>query len=49
MVAFLSGADLRPHEKQLTRARRLADLRGGKVSNSAWKLLRWVILSLPRE
>ncbi|KAI5478234.1 ubiquitin-conjugating enzyme E2 Q [Pseudohyphozyma bogoriensis] len=45
MKAWLDGDDLTDNDKQLRRNRKLADMRGGAISNSAWKLLRWIVAS----
>ncbi|KAK4700785.1 ubiquitin-conjugating enzyme E2 Q, partial [Phenoliferia sp. Uapishka_3] len=45
MQAWLNGDDLNEVDKSLSRNRKLQDMRKGSVSNSAWKLLRWIVAS----
>lgn len=45
MKAWLDGDDLSESDRQLGRNRKLVDIRGGAVSNSAWKLLQWIVAS----
>ncbi|BGP40452.1 hypothetical protein JCM10450v2_004434 [Rhodotorula kratochvilovae] len=45
MRVWLSGEDLTDDERILNRTRKLVDMRGGIVSISAWRLLRWIVAS----
>jgi ubiquitin-conjugating enzyme E2 Q len=42
MKSWLNGDDLSANDKQLTRDRKLIDMREGIVTTSAWQLLRFV-------
>jgi len=45
MRVWLSGEDMTADERILNRTRKLVDMRGGTVSISAWRLLRWIVAS----
>jgi hypothetical protein len=42
MKIWLTGEDLSDNDRLLSRNRKLVEMRSGTVSNSAWKLLRFV-------
>lgn len=43
MRVWLTGEDMNDNDRLLNRTRKLSDMRNGTISNSAWKLLRYVI------
>ncbi|GAA6050354.1 hypothetical protein JCM3770_002978 [Rhodotorula araucariae] len=43
MRVWLTGEDLTDDERILNRTRKLVDMRGGIVSISSWRLLRWIV------
>lgn len=45
MRVWLLGEDMTDDERLLNRTRKLVDMRGGTVSISAWRLLRWIVAS----
>lgn len=45
MKVWLTGEELTDIDRLLNRNRKLIDMRSGSVSNSAWKLLRWIVAS----
>lgn len=45
MRTWLTGEDLSENDRLLNRNRKLTDMRDGSISNSAWKLLRWIVAS----
>lgn len=45
MKTWLTAADMTDDERMLNRTRKLHDMRGGIVSTSAWRLLRWIVAS----
>ncbi|ORY89473.1 hypothetical protein BCR35DRAFT_300675, partial [Leucosporidium creatinivorum] len=45
MRTWLTGEDLSDNDRLLNRNRKLTDMRDGGISNSAWKLLRWIVAS----
>ncbi|GAA5975703.1 hypothetical protein JCM11641_005842 [Rhodosporidiobolus odoratus] len=45
MKVWLTGEDITEDERMLNRTRKLVELRGGIISTSAWRLLRWIVAS----
>lgn len=45
MKSWLECEGLTGLDRDLARSRKLAGMRGNSISNSAWKLLRWVVAS----
>ncbi|GAA5944159.1 hypothetical protein JCM3775_001084 [Rhodotorula graminis] len=45
MRVWLLGEDMTADERLLNRTRKLVDMRGGTISISAWRLLRWIVAS----
>ncbi|BGP16562.1 hypothetical protein JCM10213_000526 [Rhodosporidiobolus nylandii] len=45
MKVWLTGEDMTEDERVLNRTRKLHDMRGGIISTSAWRLLRWIVAS----
>ncbi|GAA5856066.1 hypothetical protein JCM9279_006494 [Rhodotorula babjevae] len=45
MRVWLLGEDMTDDERLLNRTRKLVDMRGGTISISAWRLLRWIVAS----
>ncbi|GAA5820502.1 hypothetical protein JCM11251_003020 [Rhodosporidiobolus azoricus] len=45
MKSWLTAEDMTEDERILNRTRKLTEMRGGVVSTSAWRLLRWIVAS----
>ncbi|GAA5904071.1 hypothetical protein JCM6882_003817 [Rhodosporidiobolus microsporus] len=45
MKGWLTAEDMTEDERILNRTRKLPEMRGGIVSTSAWRLLRWIVAS----